>query len=87
MLFSVFTKGTNSITFWQFCIAEQSRQEDAVRKYSLPLKIEVLSVANGANTKPLDVVGDEWLITDTYEDLFLKINHINEDGNSYLLGY
>ena len=52
-----------------------------MRKYSLPLKIEVLSVANGANTKPLDVVGDEWLITDTYEDLFLKINHINEDGN------
>ena len=81
------TKGTNSITFWQFCVAEQSRLEDAVRKYSLPLKIEVLSVANGANTKPLDVVGDEWLITDTYEDLFLKINHINEDGNSYLLGY
>ena len=62
-------------------ITEQSRLEDAVRKYSLPLKIEVLSVANIANTKPLDVVGDEWLITDTYEDLFLKINHINEDGN------
>ena len=66
---------------------EQSRLEDAVRKYSLPLKIEVLSVANIANTKPLDVVGDEWLITDTYEDLFLKINHINEDGNYFLLEY
>ena len=56
-----------------------------MRKYSLPLKIEVLSVANVANTKPLDVVGDEWLITDTYEDLFLKINHINEDGNYFCL--
>ena len=66
---------------------EQSRLEDAVRKYSLPLKIEVLSVANVANTKPLDVIGDEWLITDTYEDLFLKINHINEDGNYFLLDY
>ena len=54
-----------------------------MRKYSLPLKMEVLSIANGANTKPYDVIGEEWLITDTYEEMFLKVNHINEDGECY----
>ena len=62
------------------CFSEQSSLEDAVRKYSLPLRVEVLSIANGANTKAHNAVGDEWLITDTHEDLFIKVNYINEDG-------
>ncbi len=51
-----------------------------MRKFSLPLKLEVLSVAHGPNTRPADHVGDTWVVTDTYEELFVKVNNINEDG-------
>ena len=54
------------------------RFEHAVRKYPLPLRVLVLNIDESAPIGMVNITGQELVILEGYEELFLKCNTIQE---------
>lgn len=57
---------------------ESIRFEQAVRKYTLPIRVLVLNIDESAPIGMVNITGQELAILEGFEELYLKCNNIHE---------